>query len=360
MLVVLFSWISHSLDAFPFLSIRVPTPPAGVLFGYYLTLGLGLLRPRARWQRPVVLGMFLVFSILLVFSPFRPRSPDLRITMIDVGQGESLLIEFPGRKTMVIDGGGLAASPFDVGDRVVSPVLWRKGITRIDYLVLTHPHPDHLDGLVALARNFRIGEFWEGLPAADEGIYAALLRSLPAQAVRRRCGRGTHAEVGLVTVDVLHPPRAGADAGPVPAANENSLVIKMTIAGTSFLFMGDAGPETERGLLRSGIDLESTVLKAGHHGSAASTSADFLAAIKPRLVLVSVGEGNTYGFPSPAFLARCSASGAEVLRADLDGAVEIRADGRTLAVRTAAPRAYGENPDLRLTRTTKSMIITVD
>ncbi|MGZ5498109.1 MAG: ComEC/Rec2 family competence protein, partial [Candidatus Aminicenantales bacterium] len=152
MLVVLFSLISHSLDAFPFLSIRVPTPPAGVLFGYYLTLGLGLLRPRVRFQRPVVFGAFLVFSALLVFTPFRPRSTDLRITMIDVGQGESLLVEFPGGRTMVIDGGGLASSPFDVGERVVSPVLWRKGITRIDYLVLTHPHPDHLDGLVALAR----------------------------------------------------------------------------------------------------------------------------------------------------------------------------------------------------------------
>ena len=360
MLVVLFSLISHSLDAFPFLSIRVPTPPAGVLFGYYLTLGLGLLRPRVRFQRPVVFGAFLVFSAWLVFTPFRPRSPDLRITMIDVGQGESLLVEFPGGRTMVIDGGGLASSPFDVGERVVSPVLWRKGITRIDYLVLTHPHPDHLDGLVALARNFRIGEFWEGLPAPDEGLYAALLRSLPARCPRRRCSRGTRVDIGPVTVDVLHPPRPDAQAGPVPAANENSLVIKMTFAGTSFLFTGDAGPETERSLLGSGLDLECDVLKAGHHGSAASTSADFLAAVKPRLVLVSVGEGNTYGFPSPGLLARCAAAGAEVLRADLDGAVEIRADGRTLAIRTVAPHTYAENPDFRLTRTTKSMIIAVD
>ena len=359
-LVVLFSLISHSLDAFPFLSIRVPTPPAGVLFGYYLTLGLGLLRRRVRFQRPVVLGAFLVFAILLVFSPFRPRSPDLRITMIDVGQGESLLIEFPGRKTMVIDGGGLAASPFDVGDRVVSPVLWRKGITRIDYLVLTHPHPDHLDGLVALARNFRIGEFWEGPQAPDEGSYAALLRSLPARVIRRRCGQGTRLDVGPVAIEVLHPPRAGPDAGPVAATNENSLVIKMTIAGTSFLFMGDAGPETERGLLGSGLNLRSTVLKAGHHGSAASTSADFLAAVKPRLVLISAGEGNTYGFPSPALLVRCDAAKAEVLRADLDGAVEIRANGRRLALRTAALHRYREIQDFRLTRATKSVIIAVD
>jgi competence protein ComEC len=128
LLVALFSMISHSLDAFPFLSIRVPTPPAGVLCGYYLTLGLALARPRFRFQRPAVLGAFLVFAALLVTAPFRQRSPDLRITLIDVGQGESILVEFPGGRTMLIDGGGLPASPFDVGERVVSPVLWRKGI----------------------------------------------------------------------------------------------------------------------------------------------------------------------------------------------------------------------------------------
>ena len=360
LLVLLFSLVSHSLDALPFLSVRVPTPPAWVLCGYYLTLGLGLLRPRFRLQRPAVLAVFLAFSVLLVRSPFRPASPDFRVTVIDVGQGESILIEFPGRKIMLIDGGGLAASPFDIGERVVSPVLWRKGIRRIDYLVLTHAHPDHLDGLVALARNFRVGEFWEGRPAPDEGRYAELLRALPARVVRRRCGRGTRLAVGSVSVDVLHPRRPGDGANPVPAGNENSLVIRMTMPGASFLFMGDAGPETESILVGSGLDLESAVLKAGHHGSAAATSADFLAAVGPRLVLVSVGEGNTYGFPSPALLARCGEAGAAVLRTDLDGAIEIRADGHGLAVRTAAARGAGENPDFRLTRATKSMIIAVD
>jgi competence protein ComEC len=337
-LVALFSMISHSLDAFPFLSIRVPTPPAGVLCGYYLTLGLVLARPRSRLQRPVLLGAFLVFAALLVMAPFRPRSPDLRITLIDVGQGEAILVEFPGRRTMLIDGGGLPASPFDVGDRVVSPVLWRKGIKRIDLLVLTHAHPDHLSGLVALARNFRIGEFWEGRPPPEEGIYADLIRALGPRVVRRRCGRGAHLDAGPVSVDVLYPPLAAEGSAPVPGSNDSSLVIRVTIGATSFLFMGDAGLETEKVLLRSGLDLRSAVIKAGHHGSAASTSADLLTAVKPRLVLVSAGEGNTYGFPSPALLARCAAAGAEVLRTDLDGAIEIRSNGQDLAVRTAAAR----------------------
>lgn len=339
LLVSLFALVSHSLDAFPWLSIRVATPPKAVLAGYYATLGLLLVRPRFRFQRPSLLAAFLAFALLLVLPPFRRGSPGLRVTMIDVGQGESILIEFPGRATMVIDGGGLASSPFDVGERVVSPVLWRKGITRIDRLVLTHTHPDHLDGLVALARNFRIGELWEGLPAAPvEGAYAALLKALPAKAVRRLCARGQRFDVGPVTIEILHPARPEPGREPVAASNEDSLVVKMSYAGTSFLFMGDAGPRTERALLGSGADLRSDVLKAGHHGSGASTSAEFLAAVRPRLVLVSAGEGNTYGFPSPALLARAAAVGAEVLRTDQDGAVEIRAEGRRLTVRTASRR----------------------
>jgi competence protein ComEC len=360
MLVGLFAIISHSLDAFPVLSIRVPTPPAWVMAGYYVTLALSLVRPRWRFQRAAVLVTGAAFAVLLVVRPFRPGRPDLRITMIDVGQGESLLVEFPGRKVMVIDGGGLAGSPFDVGERVVSPVLWRKGITRIDFLVLTHPHPDHLDGLVALARNFRIREFWEGVPATADGIYAALLQALPDRVTRRRCARGSRFDIGAVAIEVLNPPETGGAVRPSPASNEGSLVLKMAFAGTTFLLMGDAGPATERSLLRAGIDLRSDVLKAGHHGSGASTSAPFLAAVRPRLVLVSVGEGNTYGFPSPALLARASAAGAEVLRTDLDGAVEVSARPGRLAVRTALPHRYEIDPGFRLTRTTKSMIIAVD
>ncbi len=360
-LVLVFAAVSHSLDAFPFLSIRVPTPPAGVLWGYYLALGLGLVRPRVRFQRPACAGAALALAILLAVPAFRRSSPELRVTMIDVGQGESILVELPGRRTMLIDGGGLPASPFDVGERVVSPVLWRKGITRIDRLVLTHPHPDHMAGLVAVARNFRIGEFWEGRPGPDEGTYAALRRALPRRAALRRLGRGGRLELGPVSIEVLHPETAGGAPVPVSAANESSLVLRMTMAGASFLFMGDAGPETERALLASGLDLRSDVLKCGHHGSATSTSADFLAAVRPRLVLVSAGEGNTYGFPSPDVLARCRAAGAPVLRTDLDGAIEIRADGRRLVVRTAVPRGAGDRgPHFGLTPTTKSMIIAVD
>ena len=354
-LVAVFARISHALDPFPFLSFRVPTPRAWIVFGYFLFLGLTLVRPRFRGQRVLVGAGFSLFFFVLVVSPFRPGSPELRVTMIDVGQGESLLVEFPGRRTMLIDGGGLAASSFDVGESVVSPVLWRKGIKKVDYLVLTHPHPDHLDGLVAVAGNFRIGEFWEGWPARAEGLYADLLRALPARVIRRRCGRGFHRREGEVSIAVIHPEMPAVAAG-----NDSSLVIRIALGRTAFLLTGDVGAATERELLEAGLDLGSAVLKAGHHGSASSTSAAFLAAVQPKAVLVSVGEGNTYGFPSPEVLERCRGAGAGVFRTDIDGAVEISADGRRLLVRKAAGFAAKRDADFRLTRTTKSMIIVID
>ena len=334
LLVGLFSLISHSLDAFPFLSFRVPTPQPGILAGYFIFLGLSLLRPRFRGQRPAVLAGLALFAVLLAAPPPRPASPDLVITLIDVGQGESILVEFPGRRVMLIDGGGLMGSPFDVGERVVSPVLWRKGIRRIDHLVLTHPHPDHLSGLVAVARNFRIGEFWEGRPAPDEGLAAELDRLLGPRVVRRRLARGDRLAVGPVSVDVLHPPRDDSPS-PLPAGNEDSLVLRLTLDRTAILLTGDTGAAAERALLESGIDLRSDVLKAGHHGSAASTSPEFLEAVRPRFVLISVGEGNTYSFPGRDLLARCRKAGAKVLRTDVDGAVEVRTDGRRVSVRTS-------------------------
>jgi len=354
-LVAVFARISHALDPFPFLSFRVPTPRAGIVFGYFLFLGLTLVRPRFRGQRVLVGAGFSLFFFVLVVSPFRPGSPELRVTMIDVGQGESLLVEFPGRRTMLIDGGGLAASSFDIGERVVSPVLWRKGIKKIDYLVLTHPHPDHLAGLVAVAKNFRVGEFWEGGPTRVDGLYADLLRALPSGVIRRRCGRGFRRREGEVSIAVLHPEMPAVAVG-----NDGSLVIKIALGRTAFLLTGDVGAATERELLEAGFDLGSAVLKAGHHGSAASTSTAFLGAVRPGVVLVSAGEGNTYGFPSPEVLGRCRSAGAEVLRTDVDGAVEISADGRRLLVRKAVGFAAKRDADFRLTRTTKSMIIVID
>ncbi len=213
-LVRLFFSLSRLLDGVALLSYRVPTPRGWTVAGYYASLGLILLRPRFRGQRVLAAGVFVAFLAVLITYPFPASSRDLKITVIDVGQGDSILVEFPGRKTMLVDGGGFVDSPFDVGEKVVSPVLWRKGIRHLDVLVLTHPHPDHLGGLASVAGNFPVGEFWEADPAPGDAAYAELLKRLPRSAIRRRVSRGFRWRTGGVTVEALHPATASPSLRP--------------------------------------------------------------------------------------------------------------------------------------------------
>ncbi len=335
LMVGLFDRLSHLLDGVRFLSYRIPTPHGWTVAGYYLCLGLLLLKPRFRGQRALAAAAFAAFLVVLVTFPFSPARDRLTLTMIDVGQGDSLLVEFPGRTRMLIDGGGFAASPFDVGEKVVSPVLWRKGIRRIDYLVLSHAHADHLNGLLAVARNFRIGEFWEAGAARDDPLHAALLKALPVSTLRRRPGRGFRLRIGGVSVETLQP-SGDADEVRAEAANDRSLVLRIAAGPTAFLLPGDIGGAAERELAGAAGDIRSAVLKAPHHGSASSSSEALLDGVRPRCVLVSVGQDNRFGFPAQQVLERCRLRGAEVFRTDLHGAIEVAADGGRIRIRTAS------------------------
>jgi competence protein ComEC len=335
-LVTVFSGISHLADGVPLLSYRIPTPRGWTVVGYFLLLLLLLPRPRFRAQRPLAAAGVVVFFVILVTYPFRPRSEDLSVTLIDVGQGDSLLVEFPGRERMLIDGGGFPDNSFDVGERVVSPVLWRRGLKRIDVLVLTHPHPDHLDGLAAVARNFRIGEFWEAYPPSSPGPgpYAELLKALGPGTPRRRIFRGFSRRIGGVLVTAVHP-APGDGPGPPGGENDFSLVLRLAFGRTSFLLTGDIEAEAERRIVEREDDIGAFVLKSPHHGSSSSSTEPFLDRVLPAIVLIPVGRGNRYGFPSPAVLESYRRRGAAVYRTDLDGAVRVSTDGRSVVVRTS-------------------------
>jgi competence protein ComEC len=336
-LVTAFSRMSHLLDGVPFLSYRIPTPAGWTVIGYFLLLALLLPKPRFRAQRPLVAAGFAVFFFILVTYPFRPWSKDLAITLIDVGQGDSILVEFPGRQRMLIDGGGFPDNSFDVGERVVSPALWRRGIKRIDVLVLTHPHPDHLNGLVAAARNFRIGEFWEAYPpsAPDTGPYADLQRALRPEVVRRRIFRGYSRRIGGVSVVALHPEDGDGPCAP-GAENDLSLVLRLTFGRTSFLLAGDIEAGAERKILERGGEIACSVLKSPHHGSDSSSTGAFLDRARPRIVLIPVGQGNRFGFPSPSVLERYRRGGILSYGTDLHGAIRVSTDGKSVRVRTAS------------------------
>jgi competence protein ComEC len=325
--------ITNFHDLASFLSFRTPTPHLWAVYGYYLFLGLLLLPIKFKRQRLVAAGCFFFFLFLIVVHPFPSYSKDLKLTFIDVGQGESILIELPGTIKMLIDGGGVPDDTFDIGENVVSPFLWRKGIKKIHYLVLTHPHPDHVNGLKAVARNFKIGEFWEGYSVLENETYTHFLNSLGSSIPRKRKFRDNQTTIKNVLFRFIHPPKR--DPFVEHVHNDHSLVMQISYGANSFLLTGDIGKEVEQRLVEHYVLLKSHVLKSPHHASDSSSSLRFLKAVAPEIVVISVGKGNRYGLPSSDVLARYSDIEAKVYRTDIHGAVEITADKQEISVRTA-------------------------
>lgn len=333
-LIRLLITLSHLLDPIPWLSFRIPTPPLIVILGYFCSLGLLLIPVKRKRQRVIVSVCFAVFLGCLVLHPFPSHSKTLKVTFVDVGQGDSILVEFPGNKKMLIDGGGTPEDMFDIGERVVSPFLWTKGIKKIHYLVLTHAHPDHLNGLKAVARNFKIHEFWEALSPKDNRSYTELRKRLPPSTTFRRMFRGYVESVDGVKIEVLNPVRSNLFVEKV--LNDQSLVLRISYGQTAVLLTGDIGKEVEKELVEFSNELRSDVLKSPHHGSDSSSSDEFLAAVAPRVTIISAGLGNRYNLPDPEVVDRYRKIGTKIYRTDQSGAVEVSSDGRDIAVRTAS------------------------
>jgi competence protein ComEC len=325
--------ISHLHDQASILSFRTPTPHLWTVCAYYLFLGLLLLPVKYKRQRLVTSGCFLLFLFMIVTYPFPSYSKDLKVTFIDVGQGESILVEFPGTIKMLIDGGGVPKDTFDIGENVVSPFLWRKGIKKIHYMVLTHPHPDHVNGLKAVARNFKIGEFWEGYSIMANKTYVLFLDTLHSTIPRKRMFRENQTTIKDVLIRFFHPLKRDPFVDRVH--NDFSLVMQISYGRNSFLLTGDIGRAVEKTLVEQNQPLKSQVLKSPHHASNSSSSSGFLKAVAPEIVVISVGRGNMYGLPNREVLARYGDLGAKVYRTDLHGAVEITANKQELSVRTA-------------------------
>lgn len=325
--------VSHFLDPIPGLSFRIPDPPHFVVLGYFVFLGLMLIPAKFRLQKALLCACFAVFFVLLVFHPFPSYSKNLKLTFIDVGQGDSILVEFPGTKKMLVDGGGTPEDVFDVGERIVSPLLWQKGIRKIDYLVLTHAHPDHMNGLKAVARNFRIKEFWEAFSPENNRSYEVLRERLSDSTSLRRMFRGHGETIEGVKVEVLNPERADPVAPKI--LNDQSLVLRVSFGKTAFFLAADIGNDAEKIIANTPPSIRSDVLKSPHHGSDSSSSVEFLFAVDPRFVVLTVGKGNRYNLPDEEVVKRYQDIGARVLRTDRDGAVEFSSDGERLSFRTS-------------------------
>ena len=298
-------------------------------------------RPRRRTGvTPAVVIVFLVVAALAYLTLGPPANPPsdlpptgevLTVAVLDVGQGDSILVRSPTGQTMVIDAGTGAS---DANERIV-PRLRQWGVNRITYVVLTHPDQDHVGGMPALlqampAENVAFsGQVSTNLAYRD---FLELVRDKAISAIKAR--RGVTLDLGPdVTAEVLNPPSDLFEDD-----NNNSVVIKLTFGQVSFLLQGDAETEAIGSMIGAGLNLSATVLKVGHHGSSNGTNEALLQAVNPRYALISVGLDNPYGHPHRETLGLLGRWKVAVYRTDQQGMITVTTDGRDLTVRPARER----------------------
>jgi competence protein ComEC len=321
---------------------RIGTIPA--LIGLTFACSLILLGFAIRHKRgvPIALGCALAEFAVICWQPWPAdvKPGTLEVTAIDVSQGDSLLVVFPDGQTMLVDAGGfpgmtnMTRKPqIDMGEDVISPYLWSRRITHLDYAVLTHGHSDHMGGLSAIMDNFHPKALWIGAepdtPEWREVRKTALRDNVQIVPLTRGAADRS---IGGAQIRVLAP---GPDYVPEETAkNDDSLVLELTYGRHRALLTGDAEKPVESDLVASGLLRPVTLLKVGHHGSKTSSSEAFLEELKPQFAVISDGYRNQFHHPHPSVLERLTEHHAAILRTDTQGLITFRTDGKRVELET--------------------------
>ncbi len=291
-----------------------------------------------RKRKTALLFLSVAFLSTLVHlydhRPDKTIVPHLSVTVIDVGQGSSALIETSGSQTLLVDGGGFSdVSTFDTGRYIIAPFLWKKGIHALDYIILSHPESDHLNGLIFILKNFKVGTFIKNSDERDSSKYRELIHTCKKNNVRIWDPFITDKTIklGETNIEFYDSLPSTYSAG----LNNRSLVFKLTFNAFSMLFPGDIHWDREKALgSDTKKDLHANILLSPHHGSKTSSSKFFLEKVQPMSVIISCGWNNRYGFPHDSVLKRYSDLQMNVFRTDADGAVSISSDGKTYKIKT--------------------------
>lgn len=322
-------WIVKVLANLPLANVSVPAPNLYEVALLYALLIAALL---VRTYRTAIFALLLLAAALsadiLYWRGERWQRRELRVTHLNVGQGDAAVIEFPGSKVLVLDAGGTAVGDFDTGESIVAPFLRSRKILKADLLMVSHARVDHYGGMRALVKEFSPDEFWSGPATSKLGRFEDLDEAVE-QARLKRVALNSEAPCRIIESVKLCTLYPGSDGG-----EDRSVVLRIEFGKASFLFAGDIDKRDERALQANGKALRASVLKIPRHGSATASSDEFIAAVRPTWAILSSSGRGPGAAKRDEVLDRYRQAGAQLLRTDADGAIIIQTDGKSIQFET--------------------------
>lgn len=334
----LITLIAKSFSSLPFAFIYVAQPSVMLIILYYLTVFFIIeifykKTISVKIKKKAILIVLSVTLLIIIVQVFYPAD-NLKVNFINVGEGDCILIEAPNKINILIDGGGTPQSDFDVGNKIVIPYLRRKGINEIDLLILTHPHLDHLEGLLPILKEFKVDMVLDSGLLCDSSEYKEFISLILEKGISYHKAKAGDNFIFSNNLEIfLLNPLYDSDFYEESDFNNASIVVKLFYKNADFLFTGDIEEAAEKKLLVWQNILQSDILKVAHHGSSTSTNLEFLDKVNPNIAVITVGK-NHFGHPSQKIIERLEDKNIQIYQTDEDGTVIIRTNGQEYWIRT--------------------------